>query len=60
MTEIKCECCEESIEEDGKYFDVKLHSESNGLEQYEIVCNKCLSIWFIECPEDIVLLVVSE
>ena len=60
MTEIRCECCEETIDDDGKFYTIKLESDTNGFEQYEFVCNKCLSAWFLECPEDIVLLVVSE
>ena len=57
---VKCECCEEPIQDDMKAFSIKLESESNGFEQYNLVCNKCISAWMIECPEDIVLLVVSE
>ena len=60
MVEVKCECCEELIEKDMKAFTVKLESESNGFEQYDLVCNKCISAWMMDCPEDIVLLVVSE
>ena len=60
MTEIKCECCEETIDENGNFYTVKLESYSNGVEEYDFVCNDCLSAWFTECPEDIIKLEVSE
>ena len=55
ITECVCECCNEDVMDTSVYiYSVWLQSKSNGIEEYDVVCNKCISTWFIECPEDIV------
>ena len=57
---VKCECCEEVITEEVHVFSIELETYSNKLETYNLVCNKCVSAWFIECPEDIIRMEVKE
>lgn len=59
---VKCECCGEEVDVEAgmKPFTVKLDSLSNGIEMYEYCCNKCISTWFIERPDDITYIEVKE